>query len=123
MESLWNMLGGDARMKAIVDDFVDLAMGDPRVNYTRNGRYFVTPEGVAQTKKAALAFFSGATGGPVPYRGRSIREIHAGMRITDSEFNAVAENFRTALHRNGVDSAVITAAMAAVENVRGKIVE
>jgi hemoglobin len=123
MASLWQMLGGDAKMSAIVDDFVDLALADPRVNYTRSGRYFLNPEAIVRTKKAALSFLRGATGGPSPYHGRSLREIHRGMQITDAEFDAVAEDFRAALQRNAVDPPVVLLALAAVESIRDQIVE
>jgi hemoglobin len=107
----------------IVDDFVDLVINNPRVNYTRGGRYLLNPEVIVRTKKATLAFLSGSIGGPSPYHGMGIREIHQGMQITDSEFDAAVEDFRAALQQNAVAPPVVTIAMAAVESVRGQIVE
>jgi hemoglobin len=117
------MLGGETNVKAIVNDFVDLALADPRVNYTRGGRYLLSTESIARTKLLALEFLGAAIGGPYTYRGRSLREIHRGMQISDPEFDAVAEDFRLALKQNGVEEPVVTLVMTAVEGIRGQIVE
>jgi hemoglobin len=119
---LWEALGGERVLARVVDRFVDLAVTDPRVNYTRDGRYPSDEEALKFTKRAALAFISAATGGPHSYAGKSIREIHAGMRISNSEFDAMLADFQQALEENGVSSALRQVAIGMVNATRADIV-
>jgi hemoglobin len=106
-----------------VDRFVDLATADPKVNYTRDGRYPINDKTLKYSKRAALEFISAATGGPHSYSGKSIREIHEGMRISKQEFNAAVTDFQRALEENGVSPELVQAAVGMVNATRSHIVE
>lgn len=121
--SLWDRLGGELVLRKVVDDFVDLATTDPKVNYTRGGRFPLDDQALDSAKRTALEIISMGAGGPYVYTGRTIREIHEGMRITDAEFDAIAADFRTAIGRSGADPADIEAAMERVYATRSEIVE
>jgi hemoglobin len=121
--TLWDRLGGERVLRKVVDDFVTLAIHDPKVNYTRGGRFPLDEQAVADAKRTAFEIISAAAGGPYSYTGRSVREIHAGMRISDAEFNAIAADFREALDRSGADPSDIDAAMQMVYVTRAEIVE
>jgi hemoglobin len=120
---LWDALGGETVLAKVVDRFVDLATTDPIVNYTRDGRYPINDATLKFSKRAALDFISAATGGPHSYSGRSIREIHTGMRISNQEFNAAVANFQQALEENGVSPELVQAAVGMVNATRSHIVE
>lgn len=122
-EKLWGALGGEKVLTKVVDRFVDLVTTDPKVNYTRGGRYPINDEILKHSKRAALEFISAATGGPHSYSGRSIQEIHKGMRITNQEFNAAMAAFQQALEENGVSPELVQAAVGMVNTTRPKIVE
>src|SRR3569832_1691094 len=122
-EKLWDTLGGEKVLARVVDRFVDLVTKDPKVNYTRDGRYPLNDEILKHSKRAALAFISAATGGPHSYSGKSIREIHQGMRISNQEFNAAMANFQQALEENGVSPQLTQAAIGMVNATRSHIVE
>jgi hemoglobin len=121
--SLWDRLGGETVLRKVVDDFVNLATSDPKVNYTRGGRFPLDEQALASTKRTALEFVSMGAGGPYAYTGRTIREIHEGMQITDAEFDAIVDDFRTAIGRSGAAPADIDAAMERVYATRSEIVE
>jgi hemoglobin len=121
--SLWDRLGGEATLRKVVDEFVTLATRDPKVNYTRNGRFPLDEQALASAKRTALEIISIGAGGPYLYSGRTIREIHEGMKITDAEFDAIAADFKTALDRSGADPADIDAAVEQVYHTRSEIVE
>ena len=82
-KSLYERLGGEAGMIAIVDDFVNRAIADPRVNWERKGvrsgtiiraksvTWNASPENVAQVKKHIVQFLAIATGGPAFYDGKA----------------------------------------------------
>jgi hemoglobin len=106
-----------------VDRFVDLATTDPKVNYSRDGRYLINDATLRFSKRAALEFISAATGGPYSYSGKTIREIHAGMQITDQEFDAITANFRQALEESGVSQEIVQLAVRMVDATRSHIVE
>ena len=42
------------------------------------------------------------SGGPCTYTGRDMRELHAAMAITDTQFNALAENLILAMEDNDI---------------------
>ena len=120
---LWDALGGEQVLAKVVDRFVDLATTDPKVNYSRGGRYPINDATLGFSKRAALQFISGATGGPYSYSGKTIREIHAGMNISDQEFDAITANFRRALDENGVTQELAQLAVGMVNATRSHIVE
>ena len=120
---LWDALGGEQVLAKVVDRFVDLATTDPKVNYSRGERYPINDATLGFSKRAALQFISAATGGPYSYSGKTIREIHAGMNISDQEFDAITANFRRALEENGVTQELAQRAVGMVNATRSHIVE
>ena len=86
--TLWSRLGGEAKVKLVVDDFVAIAATDPAVNFDRDGKLKFTEEQIAGLKKWLIAFISQATGGPLKYTGPSMKKVHKGMGITNAEFDA-----------------------------------
>ncbi len=120
---LWDALGGEKVLAKVVDRFVDLVTANPKVNYTRDGRYPINEKTLIYSKRAALEFISTATGGPHSYSGRGIREIHTGMRISNEEFNAAVRDFQQALEENGVSPELVQAAVGMVDATRAHIVE
>ena len=61
--------------------------------------------------------------GPFSYRGKSMKEAHRGMGITNAEFDALAADLKMALERNGVGAADIEQVMRVVGATRADIVE
>ena len=120
---LWDALGGEKVLAKVVDRFVELVTIDPKVNYTRDGRYPINDKTLTYSKRAALEFISAATGGPHSYSGKSIREIHKGMRISNEEFNAAMADFQQALEESGVSPELVHAAVGMVNATRSHIVE
>ena len=120
---LWAALGGEKVLAKVVDRFVDLVTANPKVNYTRDGRYPINEKTLNYSKRAALEFISAATGGPHSYSGRNIRDIHTGMRISSEEFNAAVASFQQALEENGVSQELVQAAVGMVNATRSHIVE
>src|SRR5213076_2678552 len=82
--NLWDGLGGEQVLPKVVDRFVDLATTDPKVNYSRDGRYLINDATLRFSQRASLEFISAATGGPYPYSGkhsaRSMRECRLETR-------------------------------------------
>jgi hemoglobin len=126
-KSLYERLGGDAAITAVVSDFVDKAAGDPAVNFTRQNvpgyiPWDPTPDNVATLKKHLTQFVEMAAGGPQTYEGRPNKEVHAGMQITDAEFKAIAADLKATLDKYNVPAEEEGELMAAVGGTYNDIV-
>lgn len=99
---LYERLGGEAALRAVVDDFVARTAANPKVNFTRKGtanEWKATPENVNHLKKMLVEFVGMATGGPQKYTGKSMKDVHKGMKITRDEFNALVADLRATLDK------------------------
>jgi hemoglobin len=133
-ESLYQRLGGDPGIAKIVDDFVTRAMVDPRVNWTRQGvttgyirrksmTWNATPENVAMLKKHMAQFLALATGGPSVYQGKQIQGTHAGMKITNAEFDAAIGDLKATLDKFQITNQDQKDLLSIVESTRVQVVE
>jgi hemoglobin len=122
-KTLWDRLGGEFKVKRVVDDFVKLAAEDPAVDVTRGGRYALDDNAVRALKKMLVEFISSATGGPLRYTGKNMKELHKGMGITNAEFDATKADLKKALEMNGARAADIADVLGIVETTRKDIVE
>jgi hemoglobin len=133
-QTLYARLGGEAGMAEIVEDFIDRALADPRINWERAGiqgglfrnkqvtQWTDSPGNVAILKKHMNQFLSLATGGPTQYDGRNLRESHASLRITNAEFDAAVGALKASLDRVKVASREQKELLAIVESTRPLIV-
>jgi hemoglobin len=125
-KSLYDRLGGDPAITAVVDDFVNRAAADPKVNFTRKGtpaEWNASAENVAKLKKHLTLFVEMVTGGPQKYEGKDMKTVHAGMAITNDEFNAIATDLAATLDKFKVPEAEKTELLTIVASTRGDIVE
>ena len=118
---LWDRLGGKANVEKVIDDFVAAAATDPKVDFFRGGKF--KDVDVPTLKKLLVEFVSMATGGPIKYTGRTMKESHKGMKITDAQFDALAGHLKAALEKNKVGEKEIEDLMKAVGGLRPDIVE
>jgi hemoglobin len=89
--SLYQRLGGTPGIAAVMDSFVDNVRADPMINKRFAGA------DIPHTKQMLTELFCKATGGPCEYTGRSLKDIHRGMDISDPEFNAMAADLTKTL--------------------------
>jgi hemoglobin len=77
----------------VVDDFVVNVAADSRINT------FFARTDMAQLKRLLVEQICAAGGGPCTYTGRDMRSAHAGMGISDAQFNALVENLVKSLDK------------------------
>lgn len=95
-KSLYERLGGEAAITKVVDGFVAKAAVDPKVDFFRGGRY--KNMNVPVFKKHLVQLLSLAAGAKnVKYEGRDMKSAHAGMKITDAQFDALAGDLMATL--------------------------
>lgn len=124
--SLYDRLGGEQPISAVCSDLVDRLAADPNVNVTRKGEqrtWDPTPENVALLKKRLTQFVCVAAGGPQKYEGRNMKSAHAGLGISDGEFNLSAAHLKASLAKFNVPRKEQDDLLAAVEAQRKDIVE
>jgi hemoglobin len=120
--TLYERLGGVYAIAAVVDDFIDRIMDDPRLNanpkvneahhrVSRAGFKYLVTEQVCQ-----------ATGGPQRYTGRSMYDSHAHLDITEHEWQVFLDDFRRTLDKFGVPDAERAELFAIVESTKRDIV-
>ncbi len=124
--SLYERLGGETAIRAIVDDFVANAVADPRVNFTRRGtpeEWKATPAGLDHFKRHLVNMIAEKAGGPQKYRGKDMKRAHRGMQIQDSEFNAFMVHVEKSLDKFKVPPREQEELTAIIGSTRSEIVE
>jgi hemoglobin len=97
--SLYQRLGGREGIRGVVDDFVANVVADDRVKR----RFAALPPPAVEKLKTNLSDqICEATGGPCAYLGRDMKTSHAGMGITETEWNATVEALSKALAKRNV---------------------
>jgi hemoglobin len=94
--SLYLQLGKRAGIADVVEDLLYLIVDDPRISHQFKGI------NVAQFHRHLTDQLCELSGGPCQYSGREMRESHAAMGITDTQFNALVEDLILAMEENDV---------------------
>ncbi len=94
--SLFERLGGEAGIKAIANDLVDLHIDNPVISTRFENK---DPD---KLKHGAATFFISGTGGPQCYAGKDMVGVHKHMNISANEFIAALNDALTALERNNI---------------------
>jgi hemoglobin len=90
---LYDRLGGQRAIVAVVDDFIGRVAADTRINM----RFLNTD--IPKLKALLVEFVCLATGGPCKYTGVDMETSHAGMELVDEEFNALVEDLSLTLDK------------------------
>jgi hemoglobin len=97
--SLYERLGGVYAIAAVVDDFIDRIMVDPRLNANPK-----VDEAHHRVSKAGFKYLvtemvCWAAGGPQKYTGRSMLDSHSELDITEGEWQAFLDDLRQTFDR------------------------
>jgi hemoglobin len=84
--TLYERLGGQPAITAVVDDFVGNVAADGRING------FFAKTDIPRLKRLLVEQICAGSGGPCTYTGRDMRSSHEGMGIADAHFNALVED-------------------------------
>ena len=89
--SIYDAIGGEPALVAVVDDFYIRVTGDPEL-----ARFFAGTN-MAKLKGRQVEFFAAALGGPHAYTGTTMREAHRGRGIAQEHFDLAAGHLIAAL--------------------------
>lgn len=96
VQSLYDQLGGQAGVEAVVNELLNVLAADGRINWMFSNSDLGNLSTKLQEQICA------ATGGGCTYTGGSMVAVHAGMAITDAQFDALVEDLLIALTNLGV---------------------
>src|ERR1700730_16799527 len=91
--TLYERIGGEAKLKAVVDEFTNLILEDDRINFT------FADSDMSKFKKLIFEQLCEITQGPCKYTGRDMYEGHKKLNLNNAQFNALAEDLYIALDR------------------------
>src|SRR5215217_7543570 len=95
-KSLYERLGGYNALAAVVDDFVGRLVADKQFE-----KFFVghSIDSKKRIRQHILDQFCAATGGPCIYTGREMKTSHAGLGITENDWDAAARHLTASLDK------------------------
>lgn len=120
--SLYERLGGVYAIAAVVDDFIDRIMQDSRLNANPK-----VDEAHHRVSKAGFKYLvteqvCWAAGGPQVYTGRSMRDSHVHLEITEFEWQSFLDDLRQTFDKFEVPAAERAELLAIVESTKSDIV-
>jgi hemoglobin len=95
-ERLFFRMGGEAKLRAVVDELVDVLLEDERINFA-----FAQAD-LPRFKQLLYAQLCELAAGPCIYDGRDMRAAHAKLPLTNAHFNALTEDLYIAFDRVGI---------------------
>merc|ERR1719265_1121712 len=81
--SLWDRMGGEAKVKPMLDAAYDRYSSDPLSAYTFAKGLANNTGDPGHIKEKVLKFFSAGIGGPYEYDDKSMQDCHAGLGIDE----------------------------------------
>ena len=119
---LYERLGGVYAIAAVVDDFIDRIMQDSRLNANPK-----VDEAHHRISKAGFKYLvteqvCWAAGGPQVYTGRSMRDSHAHLEITEFEWQSFLDDLHQTFDKFEVPAAERAELLAIVESTKSDIV-
>lgn len=81
MPSIYAQIGGAEAPETVVEDFYDRVLADGEL------ANFFTGTNMARLRGKQVEFFAAALGGPEPYTGAPMSQVHRGRGITMHHFN------------------------------------
>ncbi len=119
---LYDRLGGAYNIAAVVDAFIEKLWVNPTLNANPAIAAARKRERIAGLKFHLTAQVCQVTGGPCTYAGRSMKEAHATLNISEKEWEAMVADFKTILTQFGVPAAEQQELVAIVATTKPDIV-
>ena len=119
-ESLYARLGGYDKIAEFVTDYISRIRADPR--FARYGSSRGTDK-KSRDLQLNIDYMCRCTGGSNYYLGRDMKTTHAGLGITEDEWDASTRYMAEALDKYGVPRREKQEVLALVEQMKQNIVE
>jgi hemoglobin len=119
-DTLYARLGGYDAIAAVTDDFIGRLASDPSL-----GKFFVglSTDSKQRVRQHVVDFLCVATGGPCVYKGRDMKTSHAGLGITEADWNKSVQHLIASLDKFKVPQKEKDDLLAAAGGLKKDIVE
>jgi hemoglobin len=119
-ESLYKRLGGYDALAAVTDDFIGRLAANKDIS-----RFFVGLSDDSKTKvrQHIIDFLCNKTGGPCAYIGRTMKDTHKGLKITENDWKISAGLLGETLKKFNVPQKETDEVFAFVSSLKNDIVE
>jgi hemoglobin len=114
--TIFEAIGGEPALVAVVGDFYDRVLADPEL------KGFFAGSNMTRLMGRQVEFFAAALGGPVTYSGASMADVHRGRGIGQRHFDLVAGHLMAALAAAGVPAETVDTIIAAIAPLSADIV-
>ena len=94
--SLYARLGGTAKVTAVVNETIDKVAADPRMNQSFD------KVDLKRVKALLVEQICALSGGGCTYTGDSMKDVHAGHKITNAEFFGLVEVLRDSMRHHDI---------------------
>ena len=116
--SLYERLGGESNIRAIVNDIVINHHNNPVIK----PRYDNAKKSDAELVDLVVDLIGMGTGGPQVYKGMDMRAAHTGMNVSEAEFVAVLDDILAALEKHSVGEREKAELLAIAYSMKGEII-
>jgi hemoglobin len=106
--TIYAKIGGHEAIEVVVEDFYVRVLADDQL------ASFFTGTNMSRLKGKQVEFFAAALGGPEPYTGAPMKQVHQGRGITMHHFSLVAGHLGDALAAAGVPSETVSEILMAI---------
>lgn len=119
-KSLYERLGGYDAIAVFMTDYVSRIRADPRFARCGGGR---GTDKKRRDVQLNIDYMCKVTGGSNYYLGRDLKTSHAGLGITDGEWEANMKHMANALDKCGIPAKAKQEVLALVHRMKDEIVE
>lgn len=113
---LFQRLGGQDAINAVVHEFVETTGADPRIS-----QYFMNTD-KAKLEAAMDVHICSITGGGCTYAGKSMLDAHTGMHLKDADFDAFMDDLQKTLAKLKVPARESGEVVAAFRSMKTDVV-
>ena len=115
--TLYVRLGGESGVAAIANSLIDRTAADPVAGRSFEG------SNLKRIKRLLAEQLCAMSGGPCRYTGDSMREVHAGLHISEAEFYRMVDILRGILHERDIDQRSENELLAMLAPMKRDVVE
>ena len=119
-KSLYERLGGYDAIAAATDDLLQRMTSDPDDGFYWRGH---STDSMKRERQILVDFLCESIGGPVIYRGRDMKTTHAGLNISDAEWEIFMAHTAATLEHFQVPEQGKEEFLACAASLKGEIVE
>ena len=119
-KTLYARIGGYDTLAAIVDEFLQTAAADPKMERFANA---MSLDSRRRNRQLTLDYLCAVAGGPAFYVGKDMKSAHAGLAISSLEWRTSTEHVERALKKFKVGAQESKEFCALIEDLRDQIVE